>query len=458
MSWDDKQSRWVKMYKGQRYTVACSVLGVPATKEQSYQAANRWWEAKRAEVDAANRPAPRPPLPLEDLTEAWAADSEDWQALLKTHPQRAIRLMVHDLARHLLNGEPLPQEIAERLPPARLLQVETAVAGIRGQPTAEPEKTVEAHADLWLKAQQQRAEAGQMSPARVANNRTCLEHFKAFVGPQAAVAVIDAERLEGFYLHCLKKMTGKNGQAGDWSVSYARDVFSVAKSFIGWLAGRGAIDQPKNLGSKSFKFGSPAKGVETWSPDEFRTTVAAAPGKLKLALLLMANCGMTQEDISELRDTEVDWQAGRVIRKRTKTAHHENVPTVDYLLWPTTFALLRQYRSGQDRVLLTERGEPYVRTRLKDNGKLSKADGFASCYVHLKKRLGFDRPLKELRKLGATLLAQHPDYGRFHSYFLGHSPRTVADRHYVQPPQALFHEAIRWLGVQLGQVATDQPT
>jgi hypothetical protein len=67
------------------------------------------------------------------------------------------------------------------------------------------------------------------------------------------------------------------------------------------------------------------------------------------------------------------------------------------------------------------------------------------------RRLGFNRPLKELRKLGATLLASHEVYGRFHSYFLGHSPRTVADRHYVRPPQELFDEAVLWLGEQLGQ-------
>src|SRR5262249_39079581 len=158
----------------------------------------------------------------------------------------------------------------------------------------------------------------------------------------------------------------------------------------------------------------------------------------KLALLLMANTGATQEDVSDLKDSEVDWLAGRIIRKRSKTAAHENVPVVNYRLWPVTFDLLKKYRSGGERVLLTEQGEPYVRSRLREDGKLSKADGFASNYVHLKKKLKrimptFNRPLKELRKLGASLLAAHPEYGRFQSYFLGHSPRTVADRHYVVP-------------------------
>jgi hypothetical protein len=131
---------------------------------------------------------------------------------------------------------------------------------------------------------------------------------------------------------------------------------------------------------------------------------------------------------------------------------------VNYKLWPLTFELLKQYRSGDpDHVLLTEGGQPFVRGELKEGGRLSKADGFASNYVHLKRKLkrsrpDFDRPMKELRKLGATLLAGHPDYGRFQSYFLGHSPRTVADKHYVMPPQELFDQAVTWLGQQLGQV------
>jgi integrase len=169
----------------------------------------------------------------------------------------------------------------------------------------------------------------------------------------------------------------------------------------------------------------------------------------------MANCGMTQVDVSNLRDDEVDWAAGRITRKRSKTADCENTPEVCYKLWPLTFELLKQYRSGSERVLLTESGKPFVRKDLVE-GKLVKADGFASNYAHLKKKLrkslpGFKRSLKQLRKLGASLLEGHKDHGRFVSYFLGHSPRTVKDRHYAVPPQSLFDEAVAWLGEQLGQ-------
>jgi hypothetical protein len=159
-----------------------------------------------------------------------------------------------------------------------------------------------------------------------------------------------------------------------------------------------------------------------------------------------------RDDVSDLLDAEVDWKAGSVRRKRSKTRDQANVPEVEYQLWPLTFKLLKKYRSGGDRVLLTRKGEPYVRTWLKEGGRQAKADGFASSWVHVKRRLGFNRPLKELRKLGASLLAANEVYGRFVSYFLGHSPRTVADRNYVVPPQGLFDEAVLWLGKQLGQV------
>ena len=53
MSWEKSRRRWTKMYKGQRYTVAPSVLGAPPTLEGSHQQANEWWRRKQAEIDGA---------------------------------------------------------------------------------------------------------------------------------------------------------------------------------------------------------------------------------------------------------------------------------------------------------------------------------------------------------------------------------------------------------------------
>ena len=74
------------------------------------------------------------------------------------------------------------------------------------------------------------------------------------------------------------------------------------------------------------------------------TSLLAAPDRTKLYILLMLNCGMTQKDIADLAVTEVNWEEGRIKRKRSKTGDCENVPTVNYKLWPETLRLLRQER------------------------------------------------------------------------------------------------------------------
>ena len=45
-------------------------------------------------------------------------------------------------------------------------------------------------------------------------------------------------------------------------------------------------------------------------------------------------------------------------------------------------------------------------------------------------------------------MGEHPEYGKFAQYFLGHAPQTVADKHYIKPSDEQFANAVRWLGEQ----------
>jgi integrase len=475
------------MHRGKRYYVSCRQLNVwPETKEASLAAANAWWEAKQAELYNAARRTPRP---MEDVVAAVHGDgtSLDWQEqeqrrladrfadflatvpaildmmgappggpLPDLHPpdpavlaEEARRRHLRDILIDLLEGEPFPQTALDRLPPARVAQIEGAVKELRGETAAKPDRTVRAHADTWHQSMQVRVAAGQMTQARCTINRGCLANFTGFIGETADVAIIDADKLRSYYEHVLAKIGERRAGNGGWAVAYARDVFGVAKTFVRWLAEREVIPLPINLGSKAFRFSGAARAISTWSPEELRSAVDAAPGKLALALLLMANTGATQADVSDLQDSEVDWQAGRIIRKRSKTASHENVPVVNYLLWPRTFELLKEHRSGGERVLLNAAGLPVVRTGRSG----TRADGFASAFLRLRKKLGLKKTLKQLRKLGATLLDTHETYGRFKSLFLGHAPASMADRHYAAPSQQLFDSAVTWLGEQLGVIS-----
>src|SRR3954447_7940393 len=73
MTWEPAKARWRKMYRGRMYTVSCSRLGCPPTKLDSYKAANDWWLAKRAEIDAKAPPHPHEQI-LRSLADrlAWA--------------------------------------------------------------------------------------------------------------------------------------------------------------------------------------------------------------------------------------------------------------------------------------------------------------------------------------------------------------------------------------------------
>jgi integrase len=455
----------MKEYKGKKYAVSCRQLREEGyevqsdTEKGSYLAANLWWSRKRAWLDLQDKPAPRPLTEAEKLVFAsQCKDPSAWEEAARlmdragATPEEMARLFRSVMARLVEQAEPETPCVRQHLP-GHLDQVDQCLIGV-GAPPPPSDMDISLYRDKWFRHQKAQVDAGQITAARVANNRTCLQHFLDFFTGQGKtkITAVDSDTVDSFYQHILKSLRKGTGLEG-WSVAYAKDVFSVARAFIRYAAARcGACQLPRNIDDK-FKFGSPIKKVLTWTPVEFMQVVSEAPGKLKLCLLLMANTGSTQQDVSDLLDEDVDWTEGRITRKRSKTKDKESVPTVSYKLWPETFSLLQLYRSGTERVLLTESRLPYVRTTLNpETGKLSKADGFASNYVHLKKRLVFAKPLKQLRKLGASLLAKHEVYGRFVGHFLGHSPRTVADRHYQVPPQDLFDQAVLWLGRQLGQM------
>jgi integrase len=495
MSWIESRKGWMKEYKGHKYAISCRQLGAPETKEGSRQLANEWWTAKRAEIDLVAR---RTPAPMEDIAGAVFGDPEMFaspekfhRAMFRFHTnivpqlnipaeqmelfnryhqyfhqyiQRQVEPMtaaqmeefragsVSGFLESAVEGRSIPQRVIEQLPPARQMEIEAGLKALRGEPAVSQDRTVKAQAEAWLDAQRIRVEAKQMSAGRCANNRTCLEHFVTFLGPNADVGGIDANKLIAYKEYCLKQVAARHRAEGEgWAEKYAQDVLNVAKSFVRGIAEKEVIPLPSNITSKNLTIKVPHKAIQTWTVEEFHYVVSEAPGKLKLALLLMANCGFTQSDISDLVESEVDWRAGRIIRKRSKTKGCENVPVVNWKLWDVSFELLKRYRSapGSERVLLTESGKPYLRVDLNAAEKQVKADGFASCYVHLKKRLKFDKPLKQLRKLSATVLESHKDYGRYKVHFLDQSPRLVADKHYSKPDQKLFDQAVTWLGKQL---------
>jgi integrase len=163
-------------------------------------------------------------------------------------------------------------------------------------------------------------------------------------------------------------------------------------------------------------------------------------------MALALNCAFGQNDISELRLSEVDFAKGYICRNRSKTGIWAK-----YKLWPVTLKLIEQHRSPQakdddDRVFLNKNGAALVKRTLV-NDRLKVCDAVKNAFWRLQKKTAIDegRTFYSLRKTAASGIELiNPMVTEM---FLAHSERGMK-RHYAQRNWAALDEAL----VQLGDV------
>lgn len=437
LTWNAKQRRWFKKYKGKQFAFG---YGPQSTKESSYGQALADWLKKKTELDALDEKPESPPdfgrFKIRSYYQGQLEAAQSLQAFHQSNGNDEASLNCSATVatlRGMLESDNLPAVLS----PA--LQVESFAQPDLPE-TVPVEDRIDANITAYLLRQKQRG----VVPLRVDNDNRQLQDFAGWYGADKPVKSINAIALERYHGHLLELCDKKS-----ISRRYAKDRIDVVRAFIRWLWSREQIDLPRNLDGLSIK--APVKAVKTMPLDELKTLLGKANESVKLYLLLMLNCGMTQSDIAKLRQDEVDWKAGRIRRKRSKTSDHENVPIVDYPLWPETFRLLQKLRSNHAELALTnQNGLALKRDSLGQDGKYKRTCNITSAYWRLAKPLGIKSPPKLLRKTAASKLGEHDAYGRYAQHFLGHSPRTIADKHYVAPAAKQFDSAVRWLGKQFG--------
>jgi integrase len=449
LTWDANTKRWLKKHQGKMYSVSCRQLGTPPTKEASASAANAWWLQKQAEIDQKASE----PTPLEQM--------------------RAAVNVLALVEEFKTADRETKMRIAEAvLGPAKIKEMEEGVDFILGTPQ-DHDRTIGAQVAEWLKGQKAAMAAGQLDPTSYDGYRVNVNRFRDWIGAERSVESITAVKFKEFYEYLL----GQVGERRAWeqadgalkrgekrpgvSARYAKGIFVTTKTFICHLAELGLIPLPGNIRSKALRINGGTKKIKTFEPNELWALCSACVTKAPrtgLYLLLMANCGMYQNDVSELGEDEVDFEAGTITRPRSKTP---NGPVVTYKLWPETLALLKKFRNkdksvlnerGSARVLVTANGKPLVPMSHRA-GRLVRTDNIRSAYRRLLVRLKIEggKPLKLIRKTSATILGQHPQYKFYAQYFLAHSPGTVADKHYVVPSTEEFFAALDWLRQKYGQ-------
>ena len=301
----------------------------------------------------------------------------------------------------------------------------------------------------FLREKEANANAGEVSVGRLYAVKLHLDYFRDWFGKDRNVEEIDGQALSRYRLDLLEKTA-----SDAWTRTTAWHYLTTVKSFVRWLWTTEVIETlPRILAKKPSPLTitiSPRK-IVVFTKEEI-TSLLTAPDRAKLYILLMLNCGMTQKDIADLADAEVDWDEGRIKRKRSKTGDCDNVPTVDYKLWPETLRLLRQERAQEssELVLLNANGSPLWTEQITAAGKYQKTDNVKNAFDRLRKTLGIKKPLKSLKKTSASLLRNNERFSNLENLFLGHAPQKMSDQHYAQVPQDLLDLAVRWLGDEYG--------
>jgi integrase len=508
MNWQADKSRWRKMHNGKWYFVTPKELGCGSTKEASWKAANIWWHDRLATISGPILDQTNSTLlkllehqgtsikdaiitlndrcesgkvaakVLELLTAADKFSKSDDDNDVPNALSAAQRLqegnsiapsifnevLLGDSLFELLNKEEIRQrfkefqkengpevELEKRLENFdewRKLQMSSITElqrekkinqelnkifeKITNEPQVELEKKIGYHFDEWCKLQI----SSIKSPARIKMNIHMLGFFREYIGGDAEVSQITEARWVEFY----RWLNAKD----NLSDNYKKRIFNTAKIFLIYLYEGHLIELPRKLKSKDLIFATTINEVEIIDDHSLRQFYSSAKGQTKLHILLMLNCGMTAQDISDLKSSEVDWDNRTITRKRSKTKHHESAPKVTFLLWETTFRLLLQHRSNCENVLLTSSGKPWICDSIDDN-KYRRSDCVASSFKWLAKKTGLTICPKNLRSTASSKLAEHSQYKFYAKYFLAHSPQSVADKHYVVPSTKEFFEALIWL-------------
>lgn len=459
LTWCKGERRWRRRYKKKTYNFP---LKDGETKETSYRRCLAEFNRVRAKEDLDSY-APH--------LVAWQFHRERWQELYDNPPEfepdsvfaklpgnlgkAAFRSMLADglrvIEQHIDERRAYP-DLEEIFPgvddgfrPDMTMDEFMAQGGFtqpsHAMPQGDMDTTLEANSGRFLESQKQLVSNSRWDILRIG-----LEQFACVAGAHTPVDECGSHLVQ--YLEHVKSR--------DISEYTKRDRLQVVRQFFRWLYDRNVIEEtPRILQSKDWGVRIEPKRIETFSDDEVKALLSNATERTCLFVLLGLNCGYTQQDISDLQQSEVDWDKRTITRKRSKTRGEQNVPTVTYPLWDATYKALQRERSDHpERLLTNTTGEPVVVRKVKD-GKLATNDNVRSAFERATRKLEIKKSFKVLRKTAASKLESNQEFARFGELFLGHAPSSVKDRHYAQHDSEHFAKAVAWLGEQF--LSTDSP-
>jgi integrase len=313
-------------------------------------------------------------------------------------------------------------------------------------------------ADEYTASYGARAHSGTGSYGQYGLVKTGLNVFMQWFGAERSMEVFEPTDWKRFSDHLKSKVDND-----DMRPATAHSYQKAVGMFLRYLP----TEYPElahchtaNLASTHHRIPAPRKEPVLFTTEEITALLQSASERTRLYMLLMLNCGMYQQDISDLKASEVDLLNGRLTRARSKTRRARKTTDQPFLfnwpIWPTTLDLLRKHSARSGTALKSSHGGSLVTHTPK-----SRNDAIRSAYQRLVNKLkkrgvlpaGWNKTLKSLRKTGANIVSQcpTPDISDLYNQYLNHS--VVAKGSYLRSgqPHAKFDEAVRYIGQQLGQ-------
>lgn len=445
LTWNQKQKRWSVKFNLKQHFRSPKQLGLPRdkwTKEHSYAAALAWWTTKKAELEQAGTP---------QSVYASALDREPHLKTLIDDHNKTIRA----IKRTGIDVEQLSTQ--ERL---KLHKMVFEKRDIIQENTIDTTKALMHHVNAYRLKAQQDTENGIIKPGRYNKIDNSLKWFAKFAMEKEfeTVEVLDAGCLESYFGWLNKKFKVDKVLA----CATSRDHWQVFHVWVQWLAEHLVIPMPLNINNKKFRFDCPKVKYRYWTKKEFQAVYKPAHDRLKLYLLLVANCGFYASDIGSLKKSEIDLKKGTITRQRTKTGEDldlekyepsTNVPVTTYHLWPETLKLLKSQLSAEIEylALTNEDGGPLWKDGVypeghKKAGNYWKTNNILSVYSRFCVAHKIENPptFEMLRKTSAQFLSDS-DFQDCADKFGGWAAKTTRTKHYTEITDARFKKAVLWL-------------
>jgi len=315
------------------------------------------------------------------------------------------------------------------------------------QPVKRKGLTIDEAIKRFLADQLQKVKVGKRKPATYGAWVDRLKHAQRRVS--GLVESINSDTLSNFY----KVLTNDNKLGGQRQ----KNVFKAFKSFVRWSWQEELLEElPRNI-AKTFEFSDDAKS-HAWmlyTPSEVKMMMKKLPVRGRATVMLGLNCGFTVGDLADLKKSNVDLKAGRLVYKRVKTRGRKHTPTINYKLWPETITVMKEYQSDHPELwFLTEDGLPLKESKIVEDREsqwsaLARQWGRWKSNGHVP-----EKPQKGLRKTSATAI--EATYPGWEETFLGHAPTSIAGKHYVVKdgqPNPEFDKIMDWLREQVMPIA-----